>query len=132
MGAGEPTAGGFGLHADQQRGLRGRPGLQWTQSLNVRRPCRQRRRGQVHETQVNTSFPSESTSLWYSSSILLSVASSLYSLSLSLFAQLWTLASSVFQGWARRPWGRNPFSTSDLQSGTPPPPLSLSLSGILL
>ena len=35
---------------------------------------------------------------------------------------------SLFLGWAGRTWGRDPFSTSDLWSGT----LFLSLSGIFL
>ena len=37
---------------------------------------------------------------------------------------------SVFRGWARGPWGRDPFNSSDLWSGTLF--LSLSLSGIFL
>ena len=47
---------------------------------------------------------------------------------LALFAQPRILASSVFLGWAEGHWGRDPFNTLDLCSGTP----FLSLSGIRL
>ena len=49
----------------------------------------------------------------------------LFSLSCSLCSE-GILGSSVFIGWAEGPWGRDPFNTSDLWSGT----LFLSLSGI--
>ena len=51
----------------------------------------------------------------------------LFSLSCSLCSE-GILGSSVFIGWAEGPWGRDPFNTSDLWSGT----LFLSLSGICL
>ena len=47
---------------------------------------------------------------------------------LALFAQPQILGHSVFLGWTGEPWGRDPFNTSDLSSGT----LFLSLSGIRL
>ena len=47
---------------------------------------------------------------------------------LALFAQPRILGYSVFLWWAGGSWGRHPFNTSDLCSGTP----FLSLSGIRL
>ena len=48
--------------------------------------------------------------------------------SCTLFAQPQTFRYSIFLGWAGGPWGRDPFNTLDLSSGT----LFLSVSGIHL
>ena len=61
--------------------------------------------------------------LWTASSLL---SFSLFSC--TLFAQPQTFRYSIFLGWAGGPWGRDPFNTSDLSSGT----LFLSVSGIHL
>ena len=61
--------------------------------------------------------------LWTASSLL---SFSLFSC--ALFAQPQTLRYSVFLGWAGVPWGRDPFNTSHLSSGT----FFLSASGIHL
>ena len=59
---------------------------------------------------------------------LLHMSCFISTLLLALFARPGILGYSVFLGWAGGSWGKDPFNTSDLCSGT----LLLSLSGVRL
>ena len=69
-----------------------------------------------------------STSLFLVQPLHTSLSYFISTLLLALFAQPRIFAASVFLGWAGGPWGRDPFNTLDLCSGTP----VLSLAGIRL
>ena len=74
---------------------------------------------------INFSSSRSSTSLFLVQPLHTSLSYFISTL-LALFAQPRIFAASVFLGWAGGPWGRDPFNTLDLCSGTP----VLSLAGI--